>query len=1410
MKGWLGLVLALFALEASATPLGPAASAPSDILMFCNAPAAGCTSLTPNLKTLDCTSSGEFPGCQLGKTNTTCADKPLCVSNQRFCSWKSITMDVTTRLLPGCLGDTGNLADCELQRQRAYNSLEITQVCDGPASPKPLTALPQATRAPTKAVEQFDLELYVSSVLGVDSLANLGRTRTSPFQTLDYALVRSREVSQASRKRITLLAGTHRIVNTVEITPRDSNLVIEGETGNGPVVVSGSQLVDNPKNWSVYSGATLVMDLTPRVAAQLGTLSALFLDGRPMVRARFPNVDTFGQSKYANYGLRTWKVRPNPTEGITNRFQVQIGSTASIYSKFYSAENGRCAGQFSPPVGYFCEPNNEAQGGCLYSIPGSVSIGSNPGNQLSASKWATEPQSVYMHVFHPYKWGLWTFDVAAQDTSAQPLSADYGAMDLVDLRAWQTLYLSTKGDGWLACTGAMAFNNPCSACAFAPTFQYVTCKANSQGKMEIVEIVLRGNALQGKLVISAINSLTGLRKLDVSNPVGGNQTNVLSGVECLELSQCLSGAISCNFTGSGARLCTPQPTKSPSASPTNTPTKQPTTLPTQSPSHTPTTSPTKLPTRLPTLLPTRSPSTLPTQSPTQKPTLTPTQLPTKRPTLLPTQLPTKAPTPLPTTLPTKSPTQTPTKLPTPLPTTLPTKSPTQTPTLLPTQKPTLTPTQSPTQQPTLQPTQLPTTQLPSQSPTTSGPSMSPTMHPTKSPTSKPTKRITKAPTKRPTKRATDAPTKRKTRSPTKRKTRSPTLPTKAPTKRPTTLYPTRKPTRAPTKRPTKVGFIYPTKRATNSPTKKPRPEGFIYPTKRTTLAPTKRPTRPTPLAPSTSPSMVPSPSPSLVPSLVPSRLPTLQPSRLPTLAPTLMPTSTPTLTPITGEMISPGDDATSSPTSNPLQGSARKKLNRRLRRRKLQTADVVLNLRRGGFQEARGDCAAGGGKEWYVENSFYLLDKAGEFFLDVVNLKLYVIPFADQTVNASTLVELTSTRTLIKAQGLSSANSVRNFKLRNLRFEQTFATHMDAAHEVPSGGDWTITRQAAVLLENVISTEVTNCQFRFLGGNGILVSRFARFVDIYRNDFQSLGSTAVLLVGDPLFASSDPYDRRVHTTNHVELVSVRENVMSELGLAVKQSSGIFIAISKSIMMERNVIFDCARAAITYNDAFGGNNTASKNVVFHTVLETEDHGPFNSWDRQQWLEPAGKLAMEVNDNIFYGTELGPKGIDLDDGVRSWNVRRNVVFDGLLKLKGSDIYYEDNLLFPISIGCYLMTPINLPKGANNMRLINNVCIALSNSIPPYNFNVASADAATMCLKKNFVATGNSYYGTSTSWSGCGRVIMNWALWTGTFALDQQSTFSVNKQPTLAEQNDMIIAKLNWLYPSKLVPTSNRTTL
>jgi hypothetical protein len=79
------------------------------------------------------------------------------------------------------------------------------------------------------------------------------------------------------------------------------------------------------------------------------------------------------------------------------------------------------------------------------------------------------------------------------------------------------------------------------------------------------------------------------------------------------------------------------------------------------------------------------------------------------------------------------------------------------------------------------------------------------------------------------------------------------------------------------------------------------------------------------------------------------------------------------------------------------------------------------------------------------------LDHHNEFYLDLPNRKLFVY---SETKPHGTVELGSSLSRLIEAIG-TSANPVRDVKLRNLVVEKTYATHMHP-HEMPSGGEFVL------------------------------------------------------------------------------------------------------------------------------------------------------------------------------------------------------------------------------------------------------------------------------------------------------------------------------------------------------------------
>lgn len=78
------------------------------------------------------------------------------------------------------------------------------------------------------------------------------------------------------------------------------------------------------------------------------------------------------------------------------------------------------------------------------------------------------------------------------------------------------------------------------------------------------------------------------------------------------------------------------------------------------------------------------------------------------------------------------------------------------------------------------------------------------------------------------------------------------------------------------------------------------------------------------------------------------------------------------------------------------------------------------------------------------------------------------------------------------------------------------------------------------------------------------------------------------------------------------------NIARELGLWQKQSSMWFQAVTSGTVFKGNVFMNGPRAAINWNDGFGGGDEVSNNLLINTCRESGDHGPWNSWNRVPYV------------------------------------------------------------------------------------------------------------------------------------------------------------------------------------------------
>jgi len=329
----------------------------------------------------------------------------------------------------------------------------------------------------------------------------------------------------------------------------------------------------------------------------------------------------------------------------------------------------------------------------------------------------------------------------------------------------------------------------------------------------------------------------------------------------------------------------------------------------------------------------------------------------------------------------------------------------------------------------------------------------------------------------------------------------------------------------------------------------------------------------------------------------------------------------------------------------------------------------------------------------FVENIFEELDSPGEWYLDVKTSILYYYPGQGEDP-AKLDFEAARLENLITLQGTED-QPVHDIWLQNIRFVHTAPTFMKTAEPLLRS-DWTIYRQAAVKIEGAERCGVVRSDFGELGGNAVFISNYNRNIAIRDNLIENIGAGAVNIVGNPAavrspsfryedFVPEDQMDTvpGPKTNQYPARCEVSDNLIRHIGLIEKQVAGVQISMASEISVLHNTIYDVPRAGINIGDGTWGGHLLANNDVFSTVLETSDHGAFNSWGRDRYWHPdrakmdsivakhPGWVKLDavrttvIRDNRFqcdHGWD-----VDLDDGSTNYEIYNNLCLSGGLKLR-----------------------------------------------------------------------------------------------------------------------------------------------
>ncbi|WP_025761837.1 PDZ domain-containing protein [Dyadobacter tibetensis] len=341
----------------------------------------------------------------------------------------------------------------------------------------------------------------------------------------------------------------------------------------------------------------------------------------------------------------------------------------------------------------------------------------------------------------------------------------------------------------------------------------------------------------------------------------------------------------------------------------------------------------------------------------------------------------------------------------------------------------------------------------------------------------------------------------------------------------------------------------------------------------------------------------------------------------------------------------------------------------------------------------------------FIENIFEELDTLHEWYFDKGAQTLYLYGSDIQAISKQKLVT-PQLKSLIMFRGTANT-PVRNIHIEGFEFAHVLRSFMDTKEPLLRS-DWAIYRGGTVLLEGTENCSVKKCYFNEVGGNGVFFSNYNRSGEVSGCHIKNAGASGICFVGDPAAVRSPSFEYHQSipykemdlkpgpvNNNYPAECKVYDNLIHDIGTVEKQVAGVHISMSMDIEVSHNTIYNVPRSGINISEGTWGGHLIEFNDVFNTVLETGDHGAFNSWGRDRFWHPNRKvmdslvashpelILLDVQKTIVlrnnrFRCDHG-WDIDLDDGSSNYYIYNNLCLNGGLKLReGFNRKVENNIM------------------------------------------------------------------------------------------------------------------------------------
>ena len=335
-----------------------------------------------------------------------------------------------------------------------------------------------------------------------------------------------------------------------------------------------------------------------------------------------------------------------------------------------------------------------------------------------------------------------------------------------------------------------------------------------------------------------------------------------------------------------------------------------------------------------------------------------------------------------------------------------------------------------------------------------------------------------------------------------------------------------------------------------------------------------------------------------------------------------------------------------------------------------------------------------------VENIFEELDSPGEWFLNKNTGTLYY--FQPEGVDMSkAIVEGVRLTQLVEFKG-TPERPVRWIALKGLTFQHAARTFMETKEPLTKS-DWCIGRFGAIFVEGTEDCHIEDCVVTHVGSNAIFANMYNRRFMVRGCHIKEAGASGVCFVGGAKalrprskLGNYDAMEKQPGpaSPDYPAECVIEDSLIHDIGRVEKQVAGVEIDIAQGIVVRHCSIYDVPRGGIIIGSGSFSGHLIEFCDVFDTVMETHDHGCFNSWGRDRYWhkKPVVNTFVAKYPELPYLDALTPTiirnsrwrcddgwDIDLDDGSTRYEIRNNLCLAGGIKrADGYQRVIENNIM------------------------------------------------------------------------------------------------------------------------------------